>query len=44
MRPYIEIPHQLHGEVKDFAEAEGMTISEAYVVTLKRGLDDDGQK
>lgn len=39
MRPLIDIPHQLHGEVKDYAEAEGMTINEAYIKAIKRGLD-----
>jgi len=42
MRPSIDIPHKLHGEMKDFAEAEGIRISEAYAVALKRGLVNDG--
>lgn len=39
MRPYIDISHALHGRLKDYAEERDLTISEAYVEVLERGLD-----
>ena len=42
MRPTIDISYKLHGEVKDFAKTEGMELSEAYMMLLKRGLENDG--
>ena len=44
MRPTIDIPYKLHGEVKDFAKAGEMELSEAYMVLLKRGLENDGEE
>jgi len=41
MRPTIDIPYKLHGELKDFAKEEGIELSEAYAVVLKRGLDEE---
>lgn len=38
MRPNIDISHTLHGRVKDFAEQNDLTITEAYVELLEEGL------
>ena len=39
MRPNIEITHTLQGRVKDFAEEQDLTLSEAYTKLLNAGLD-----
>ena len=38
MRPNIDISHTLHGRVKDFAEQNDLTITEAYMELLEEGL------
>jgi len=39
MRPNIDISHTLGGRVKDYAEANDLNLSEAYVEVLEAGLD-----
>jgi hypothetical protein len=39
MRPNVEITHTLQGRVKDFAEEEDLTLSEAYTELLNAGLE-----
>lgn len=39
MRPAIDISHALHGRVKDYAEANDLTLDEAYRRALETGLD-----
>jgi hypothetical protein len=39
MRPNIDITHTLHGRIKDFAEENGLELSEAYTRLLARGLE-----
>jgi len=39
MRPNVEITHTLQGRVKDFAEKEDLTLSEAYTELLNAGLE-----
>ncbi|MHC3439442.1 hypothetical protein ACYJ1Y_15470 [Natrialbaceae archaeon A-gly3] len=39
MRPNIDISHTLHGRVKDFAEENDLTLTEAYVELLEEGLE-----
>jgi len=39
MRPNIDISHTLGGRVKDYAEANGLDLSEAYIEVLEAGLD-----
>jgi hypothetical protein len=39
MRPAIDISHGLHGRVKDYAEANDLSIDEAYIEVLETGLD-----
>jgi len=39
MRPNIDISHTLGGRVKDYAEANGLKLSEAYTEVLKAGLE-----
>ncbi|MCD2201021.1 hypothetical protein LPA44_14125 [Halobacterium sp. KA-4] len=39
MRPNIDITHTLGGRVKDYAEANDLTLSEAYAEVLEAGLD-----
>lgn len=38
MRPNIDIPWSVHGQIKEYAQAEEMTIEDAYIETLKEGL------
>ena len=44
MRPNINISHQLHGRVKDFAEASDLGTNEAYVLLLEKGLLNGGMQ
>ncbi len=39
MRPAIDISHGLHGRIKDYAEANDMDLSEAYIEVLETGLE-----
>jgi len=39
MRPAIDISHGLHGRVKDYAEANGVSLNEAYIEVLETGLE-----
>ena len=39
MRPNVEITHTLQGRIKDFAEEEDVTLSEAYTELLNAGLE-----
>ncbi|MXR51011.1 hypothetical protein GRX03_05245 [Halovenus sp. WSH3] len=39
MRPNIDISHTLGGRVKDYAEANGLDLSEAYTEVLEAGLE-----
>ena len=38
MRPNVDIPWSVHGQIKEYAQAEGKSIEEAYIETLKEGL------
>ena len=40
MRPNIDITHTLGGRIKDYAEENDLTLSEAYVEVLEAGLDE----
>lgn len=40
MRPAIDISHALHGRVKDYAEANDLSLDEAYRQALATGLDE----
>ncbi|EMA15809.1 hypothetical protein BDK61_2798 [Haloarcula quadrata] len=39
MRPNIDIDWAIHGRIKDYAEANDLTLSEAYTEVLGAGLD-----
>ncbi|WP_254840869.1 hypothetical protein [Natronomonas marina] len=39
MRPNIDIDWAIHGRIKDYAEANGVTLSEAYSEVLEAGLE-----
>jgi len=39
MRPAIDISYGLHGRVKDHAEANDLSLDEAYIEVLETGLD-----
>ena len=39
MRPNVEITHTLQGRIKDFAEGNDQTLSEAYTELLEAGLE-----
>jgi macrodomain Ter protein organizer (MatP/YcbG family) len=39
MRPNIDIDWAIHGRIKDYAEANEMTLSEAYTEVLEAGLE-----
>jgi len=39
MRPNIDISHTLNGRVKDYAEANDLSLDEAYIEVLETGLD-----
>jgi len=38
MRPNIDIDWAIHGRIKDYAEANDLTLSEAYAEVLEAGL------
>jgi len=38
MRPNIDIDWAIHGRIKDYAETNGMNLSEAYAEVLEAGL------
>ncbi|ELY46656.1 hypothetical protein [Natronorubrum sulfidifaciens] len=38
MRPNVDIPWSVHGQIKEYAQSEEKTIEEAYIETLKEGL------
>jgi len=38
MRPAIDISHGIHGRVKDYAEANDLSLDEAYMQVLETGL------
>jgi hypothetical protein len=39
MRPAIDISHGTHGNVKDYAESNGLDLSEAYEELVAAGLE-----
>ena len=39
MRPNIDIDWATHGQIKDYAEANDMNLSEAYAEVLEAGLE-----
>jgi hypothetical protein len=39
MRPAIDISYGLRGRLKDYAEANELSLDEAYIEVLKTGLD-----
>jgi hypothetical protein len=39
MRPNIEIPWSIHGQVREYAENNNLSITDAYIVVLKKGLE-----
>ena len=39
MRPNIDVPWDLHGEIKDYSELQNITIEESYLKLLESGLD-----
>ena len=39
MRPNVEITHTLQGRIKDIAEEQDLTLSEAYTELLNAGLE-----
>lgn len=40
MRPNIDISHQLNGRIKDYAEANDLSIDAAYKEIIRTGLED----
>jgi len=38
VRPNVDIPWSTHGKVKEYAEDEGVSLSEAYDQLLEGGL------
>jgi hypothetical protein len=40
MRPNVDIPWSLHGQVKEWAEETDRTLTEAYIELVRTGLDD----
>ena len=40
MRPNVDIPWSIHGQIKEHAEQTNQTIEEAYIETLKQGVSD----
>lgn len=38
MRPNVDIPWSVHGQIKEYAQAEEKTIEEAYIEALKEGI------
>lgn len=38
MRPNVDIPWSVHGQLKEYAQNEEITIEDAYIETLKTGL------
>jgi len=44
VRPHIDIPWSLHGRIKDYADEQDMTLTEAYESVLNAGLESlDGE-
>jgi len=39
MRPNIDVSHTLNGRVKDYAEQQGIDLTEAYQEVIEAGLD-----
>ena len=39
MRPNVDLSHATHGRVKDFAEEQDISLTEAYEQLLNAGLD-----
>ena len=39
MRPAIDISYGLHGRIKDYAEANDLSLDDAYITVLETGLD-----
>jgi hypothetical protein len=39
MRPNVDIPWSLHGQVKEWAEETNRALTEAYIELVKTGLD-----
>lgn len=39
MRPNVDIPWSIHGEIKEYSQSEGKTIEQAYIDVLREGLD-----
>lgn len=40
MRPNVDIPWSIHGQIKEHAEQTNQTIEEAYIKTLEQGVSD----
>ena len=40
MRPNVDLPWSVHGSVKDYADENNLTLTEAYRTLLERGLED----
>ena len=39
MRPNIDVSHTLNGRVKDYAEQQGIDLTEAYRKIIEAGLE-----
>jgi len=39
MRPAIDLSYGLHGRLKDYAEANDLELTEAYIEVLEAGLE-----
>jgi hypothetical protein len=39
MRPNVDIPWSLHGQVKEWAKETDRTLTEAYIELVNTGLD-----
>jgi hypothetical protein len=39
MRPNVDIPWSLHGQVKEWTEETDQTLTEAYIELVRTGLD-----
>lgn len=39
MRPNIDIPWSIHGEVKEYSESHDITLEDAYIEILEEGVD-----
>lgn len=44
VRPNIDLPWEIHGRLRDVAEERDVTITEAYELVLKAGLEAQTEK